>query len=357
MPEKNIQFYTGTKDAWEAMLTDIYAAQKSIDIEQYIFTHDIAGDRFIDALIQKVHQGVSVKLVLDMVGSYNMYISTLVSELRDMGIQIRFFNPISPWRITNFLTSSFFRNHRKIMVIDGAIAHLGGVGIDARMESWRDTHMRITSSLVSDIQENFNIVWKGIKKWNIIEFKRLPRFIDKYNFVTNAPTLRQRYIYRSVVDHIRDAKKNIYILTPYFVPDQRFFRVLRLAARRGVDVRLILPQVTDVALINFAQASYFTAALRAGVKIYLYQPSMMHAKVALIDDWATAGSFNFDNLSFFYNYEANISSIDPDFVKELTSHFFLDLEHSREIKLDEWIQRPLYAKFLEFFTWPLHRIL
>jgi cardiolipin synthase len=357
MPEKDIQFYTVTKDAWGAMLKDIYSAQKSIDIEQYIFTHDVAGDQFIDALIQKARQGVSVRLAIDMVGSYNFYNSTLVSELRDMGIQIRFFNPIKPWRIRNFFTSSFFRDHRKIMIVDGLVGYLGGVGIEEKMELWRDTHMRIAGPLVLDIQESFDTVWKGLKKWRIIEFKRIPHFTKKYNLLTNAPTFRQRYIYRSIIDHIRNAKNFVYLLTPYFVPDQSFFRVLRLAARRGVDVKLIVPKASDVAIINYAQASYFKPALKAGIKIYLYEPTMMHAKAVIVDDWATAGTFNLDNLSFFFNYEANVSSIDPDFVNELKKHFEADLKYSQEIKYETWVHRPIFVRFLEYLTWPIHGIL
>lgn len=353
----DIQFYTDTKEAWEAMLADLYSAQVSIDIEQYIFMHDAVGERFIDALIQKARQDVSIRLSLDAVGSFKFYTSTLVSELRDMGIQIRFFNPVSPWRTTTFI-SNFFRDHRKIMIIDGVIAHLGGVGIEEKMQSWRDTHMRIVGPLVIDIREIFETMWKGMKRWNIIEFKRMPHFIKKFNLLTNAPVFRQHYIYQSLLARIRNAKKYVYLTTPYFVPDLRFFRAVRLAAKRGVDVRIVVPHATDHTLIDRAQESYFATALTSGVKIYLYGPNMMHAKTAVIDDtWATTGTFNLDSLSFFYNYEANVSSTDSKFIETLKKHFYDDLRHSRELNYQEWNTRTLGKRILELMTWPIHGIL
>lgn len=357
MSEVRVEFVTQTAEAWRAMLGDIARATQSIDFEQYIFSPDNIGQQFIELLLQKKKAGVKVRLIADMAGSYALYNSFYPEFLRQAGIEVRFFNPIRPWRITNF-TSNLFRDHRKILVVDNNVAHLGGVCIDNDMELWRDTDMRITGPIVAVIAQNFEEIWQGIKKGFYIKYKQPAAPISGYNLLINAPSIRQRYIYHNLISAIHSAKKYIYLTTPYFIPDIPFFRALRLAVKRGVEVRIIVPKIADHLFINHARESYFTLALRAGMKIYVYTPSMMHTKTAVVDDrWATAGSFNLDNLSFYFNHEANIASTDSDFVNEMKNQFFRDLESCHEIRYDEWIKRPLRKKFLELLTWPFHGVL
>jgi cardiolipin synthase A/B len=354
MSEVKTQFYTKTSDAWQAMLADVESASRSIDIEQYIFSMDDTGQQFIDLLIKKVKAGLRIRLLCDTVGSWTFYRSQVPELLRNSGIEIRFFNPVSPWRITSFM-KNFFRDHRKIMVIDGEIAHLGGVGIQNHMADWRDTHIRINGPLVADILRSFNTMWKSLEKNIVARFKRSPQFIKNYNLLTNAPRPGQRQIYHVLINQIRNAKKYIYLTTPYFIPDIKLFRVLRLAAKRGVDVRIIVPEVADHLFVNHARESYFTLALKAGIRIFIYKGVMMHAKTAVVDDeWATVGSFNLDSLSFYFNTEANIATTDPEFIGKVRQHVFEDLQLCREVHHDEWIQRPIRKKFLELLTWPFH---
>ena len=356
MSQANVDFYTLTSEAWRAMLADIRVATSSIFIEQYIFAIDEIGKDFIEALRQKRKDGLEVKILCDMVGSYGFYNSYLPDFLRSEGIEVRFFNPIKPWRIANF-TSGFFRDHRKILVIDNEIAHLGGVGIGDSMADWRDTHMRITGAIVGDILESFLVVWKSVKGAMRIRYPKTKAVAAEYNFLTNAP-VRQRYIYKALLSAIRNARNYIYLSTPYFIPSVPLYRALRRAARRGVDVRIVVPEISDVIFSNASRESYFTLLLRAGIKIYTYVPEMMHAKTAVIDDkWATAGSFNLDSLSFFFNHEANIASSDPAFVSEIKQDFVEDLSVCRRVVYEEWIKRSLYRKFLELLTWPFHTIL
>jgi cardiolipin synthase len=311
MPEVTTQFYTKTSDAWDTMLSDIKSAKESIDIEQYIFVVDAVGKRFLNLLIDKARDGVKVRLLCDTVGSYTFYRSPIPEELKRVGIEVKFFNPISPWRIANF-TSNFFRDHRKIMIIDNAIGHIGSDCVDERMRNWRDTHMRVIGPIVTDLKETFEVVWSHVQNIFRIRFRRIIHFVKKFDLLTNSPSLRQRYVYQAMINNIRNAQKYIYLTTPYFVPDTRLFRVMRLAAKRGVDVRLLLPSMADHIFIDHARESYFTLALKSGIKIYLYYPEMMHAKAAVIDDvWATAGSYNLDNLSAIFNLESNIASDDP----------------------------------------------
>lgn len=352
-------FYTTSHEAWDAMLADLSQAKVSIDIEQYIFTPDSIGKKFINLLREKAAQGVRIRLFLDTVGSYTFYRSPIAEELRAIGIAIKFFNPVSPWRITNF-TSNFFRDHRKIIIVDNVIGHVGGVGIDIDMENWRDTHLRVTGPLVLDLHNSFESVWNNLHKRLFTRFGRPHFLIRHYTFLTNSPSLRrsQRYIYQTLIANIRNAEKCIYLTTPYFIPDRRLFRVLRLAAKRGVDVRLILPSVADHYFVDHARESYFALALKAGIKISVYKPVMMHAKTAVVDDvWAMAGSFNLDSLSFIFNHEASIASTDAHFISTLKEHFLRDLDYCEDIIYEKWIYRPLRKKFLELLTWPFHGLM
>jgi cardiolipin synthase len=277
--------------------------------------------------------------------------------LRGLGLEIRFFNPISPWRITNF-TANLFRDHRKILIVDDEVAQLGGVGIQDFMAGWRDTHMRITGPFVAHIKQSFEDLWEGANKKVYIRYTKLPSFVKKFDILTNSPSIRQRYMYHVLLAHINNAKKYVYLTTPYFIPDIPLYRALYLAAKRGVDVRVLVPEVADHLFVNHARESYFTLALKAGIKIYVYKPVMMHAKTAVIDDeWATAGSFNLDSLSFFFNHEINIASEETTFIHELKNHFFEDIKHSQEIFLSEWKHRSIRKKFLELLTWPFHGIM
>lgn len=354
MAETHAQFYTITKDAWTAMLDEIKAAKRTIDIEQYIFIVDSVGRQFVEVLREKARLGVRVRILCDMVGSYSFYRSLLPELLSNVGIEVRFFNPVSPWRIVNF-TSNFFRDHRKILVVDGEAAHVGGVGVQEHMADWRDTHMRLTGPIVPMIADTFETIWNGVDKGLFVRFRKQLGFVRNYDLLTNAPSFGQRNIYHALIYRIRNAKKYVYLTSPYFIPDIPFYRAMRLAAKRGVDVRLLVPVVADHLFVNHARESYFTLALKAGIRIYRYQPVMMHAKTAVVDDeWATAGSFNLDSLSFYFNHEANVGSTDKPFIDDVRRHFLEDIQKSEEVTHDEWIKRPWRKKFLELLTWPFH---
>jgi cardiolipin synthase len=351
-----IDFYTKSSDAWMIMLQDIKAAQRSIIIEQYIFAVDSIGEQFVEILKEKAKEGVKVRMLCDTVGSYSFYNSLVPELLRTLGIDVRFFNPVRPWRITNF-TSNLFRDHRKVLIIDDEVAHLGGVGIQEHMAEWRDTHMRIVGPLIEHIKQSVEDVWAGAYKKVYIRYSKFHTFIKHYELIGNSPSLRHRQIYQAVQAHVREAKNYIYLTTPYFIPDVPLYRALFLAAKRNVDVRILVPEVADHLFVNHARESYFTFLLRAGIRIFVYKPTMMHAKTIAIDEWATAGSFNLDSLSFFFNHEANIASDDPLFINEIKNHFYKDMESCREVTLEVWKKRSLRKKFLELVSWLFHGIM
>ena len=351
-------FFLKSSDAWESMLADIAGAKSSIDIEQYIIGIDEISGRFFELLKKKKKEGVAVRLLCDGAGSFDLLNSASANELITQWIELKFFNPIKPWRVGNF-SSWFLRDHRKLMVVDKKIGHVGGVGIEKRMENWRDTHVRIEGSVVTAIQDAFDKMWNAAPKKIHFRFKKCDLPGADFSFVTNAPRFRGRCIYHDIRRAIRGARRYIYFTTPYFVPSIRLFSSLIRAAKRGVDVRLLLPENSDVRVADIAAGSYFHLALKAGIRIYLYgKGRILHAKCGVIDDkWSTVGSANLDNLSLLLNYEGNIVSADRSFVVELKGQFMEDLASAREISHGEWARRPFFRKILEFISWPFHQAL
>lgn len=351
-----INLHTQTDKAWEAMLNACRNASKSILIEQYIFNYDYIGKEFIEVIVERANSGVKIKILLDMVGSLGFFLSGLDHHLKNKNVEILFFNPVSLWRVSN-MTSHFFRDHRKMLVIDDSVGFIGGVGIEDRMRSWRDNMVEIRGDLCKNMTHIFELMWKRVLTGRYKRFKRPPVYNKHYEISINSPRFGQRFIYYDHVSHIRSAQQKIYLATPYFAPDGRFFRVLRMAAHRGVDVRIILPEVSDVYMINFIQGWYITHALQAGIRVFFYKDSFYHTKMTLIDeDWISTGSFNLDSLSFTFNHEANISSTDDYFVGQIESLFQKDFKASREIRWKEWGKRSRFQKIMEKVTRPFHRL-
>jgi len=339
------------------MVLDIENAKHSIDLEQFLLGHDEIGHRFVEILKNKSLSGVKVRIILDSAGSFAFFNSEHVKELKTAGVEIRFYNPISPWRVRNIF-SWYWRDHRKILIIDNEIAYTGGVGLESAMAKWRDTEVRITGVVLQEVQYIFNRMWQIIDERKFKRF-RLDRYQDaSFRFITNSPHFSQRLFYRRLVRSIRLAKNYIYLTTPYFIPNQRLSFILARAARRGVDVRLITPKQSDHPLVDQARNSYFALAMKAGVRIYHYEGETLHAKTAVIDDnWATIGSSNLDNLSLLFNYEANLISTDKNFVADLKEHFVNDLLLSTELEPAEWKKRSWVIKFIELLTWPFHGLM
>lgn len=332
-------------------------AQESIDFEQYIFEGESEiGKEFISIFKQKLQEGVRIRLLVDMVGGFSFWSSPLPDELRELGAEIVFFNTIRPWRI-HTIFSWFFRDHRKILVIDKKIAFIGGVGVHSDMTGWRDTHLRLEGKIVEDIHTAFEEMLEVAKRKRVIGRSPDSRAaVPDFRFVTNAPHFRKRFLYREVVTAMRNASRYIYITTPYFIPDRRMWRILRLARQRGVTIKVLVPESSDHLSVDRVSHSFFDQCLRAGIEIYQYRDEMIHAKTIVIDDeWATVGSFNLDNLSFFYNFEANVISLNREFAEEVRRNFEADLQKAERITLENWRKRPLIHKLVEKLFIPARR--
>ncbi len=358
MNETTWKLYLSSDEAWEGMYSACAGAQKSIDFEQYLFSDDLVGRRFIMLLIQKAYAGVRVRVLCDAVGSRTLYVSPVTDEMQRAGIELLFFNPITPWWVHR-VASWFLRDHRKIMIIDGERGFTGGVGIESPMKGWRDTHLEMSGPTVALMEQAFERMWQETKRSErFIRFPRPAAESKDFNFLTNSPYLRQRFVYHLLLAAIKGAQNYIYLETPYFVPNRKLFRALKRARRRGVDVRLVLPLHSDHPLVDLASQSYFTALLKIGVRIYCYKNRMMHAKVVIVDDtWASVGSANLDNLSLLLNYEDAIVSSDPKFISDLKAQFKIDCEASELLSIVPWRERSLLVKILQLLTLPIHRFL
>ena len=352
------KFTTRAEDAWESMLADCSRAERSIDIEQFVFQDDDIGKRFIKVLLQKARAGLRVRLLLDAARSFPFSNSLRPAELKRAGAEIRFFNSINPWRV-KYVKWWPFRDHRKLLVIDSTVGHTGGVGINARFQGWRDTNVRIEGPVVNEMADAFKRMWESAALHRFKRFARPMVDADGFQFMTNAPHVHQRFVYYALVNAIRKAKKTVYLTTPYFIPDLKFFRSIRRASGRGVDVRILLPNQSDHPfIIDVASSSYFSFAMKKGVRFFKYRDGIIHAKTAIIDEaWSTVGSMNLDSQGLFWCYEGNIVSTNTEFARDLTQHFFVDLESSNEIQHDEWEKRSLGQKLLELSTWPIHKFL
>ncbi len=330
----------------------------SIDIEQFILENEGIGEEFIKLFIQKRKEGVKVRVLCDMVGSYPFFNSKVPSLLREHGIEVRFFNIVRPWKIQTIF-SWFFRDHRKILIVDSQTGFIGGVGMREDMRGWRDTHIKVSGSIVEEMHHAFEEMWRLAKARTFNERRKRARsFSKQFQFITNSPYFKKRFLYYKLIEVLRSAHKSIYITTPYFVPDRRLIRVLSMAALRGVDVVILIPEKSNHPMVDRASRIFFDRLLRSGVHIYLYRDSMIHAKTVVIDgEWATIGSFNMDSLSFIWNFEANIVGTSKVFVKEIEGLFKEDLMRSNELTLLEWRDRPLHHRVLEKSMVPFRKFL
>ncbi len=342
-------------ELYESMLADIAAANTSIRMESYIFGNDEIGWRFAKALAERAAAGVNVRLHLDAAGFLSWGSGKLKSWLRKEGIRTRVFHRWrwrDPWRYNQ-------RNHRKLLIIDDAKLYLGGFNVHREssrdvygVERWRDTHLFMGDKIAHLAGKLFDDFWKGKRR-------QLPKNEDAVNIlVPNFDRGCKQVLKCLYNDNFQRARRSINLTTPYFVPDYPTQKRLQTAARRGVDVRLLVPRKNDQRLVQWASRAAYANLLNAGVRVYEYLPRMLHAKTAVIDEnWATVGTSNLDYRSFFVNHEINLVSQDPLFCNQLDEQFKNDLEQSEEIRPGKWAKRPWSAHIAEFIGWLARRLL
>ncbi len=354
---------------YEAMFAAIASAKDHINVETYILEDDEVGQRFVRVLIEKQLQGVQVNLIRDSVGTLSTP-AAFFKKLADTGIRVLEFNPVNPllarkaWAINQ-------RDHRKLMIVDGKIAFLGGINISSVYsggsfgsgkraspggnKAWRDTDLQLQGPVVAELQKLFMATWVSQKGDPLPEKDYYPVLDTPGKQVVRAigssPEEPFSLIYATLMSAIASAETSVHLTNAYFAPDPQLLAALEAAAARGVDVKLILPSQTDSWMVFHAGRGYYEQLLRAGVKIYERRGVILHSKTALIDGvWATVGSTNLDWRSFLHNSELNAVVLGTEFGKQVQAMFDKDLSLSDAVTLTEWEKRPLDLRLKELLA-------
>lgn len=361
LPFKNneVEIYTSGYDFFPSLLMEIGKAEHHIHIDTFIISDDPLGRIIADALIDKVKQGVEVRLIYDDVGSWRTP-NSFFTRMRNEGIEVYAFMPV---RFPAFTSRVNYRNHRKICVIDGEVGFIGGMNIARRYvqgtskQSWRDTHVKLTGAAVYGLQRAFLVDWYFVSKVLITERSYYPEIIIGQNnslvqVVTSSPTSLWPEIEQGYVRILTNAKHYVYMETPYFLPTDPILFAMRVAALSGVDVRLMIPYETDTKVVEWASRSYVIEASKAGVKILLYRKGFNHSKLLVSDDaMATIGSTNVDFRSFENDFEANAFFYDKKIALQVKEVFLADQKDS--IDLDDvrrFIKKPFLQRLWESFV-------
>ncbi len=348
-----IDIFTSGNDKFETLIADIDSAQSYILLQYYIIDDDTTGKRLASHLIAKARSGVTVRVIYDYIGSVHTS-RRFWREMREAGVEVYpFFRVTMPM----FVSRLNWRNHRKVVVIDGTIGYIGGMNIADRYlkPTWRDTHLRFVGPAVTSLQYGFTIDWCFMGKPMIEESpqpdawpKTNTQPTDAIQIVTGGPTGHWSHMSMAFTRAIGMATERVYIQTPYFLPNDSLLRVLQACALSRVDVRLMVPRRSDSRILTLASHSYIHECLQAGIKVYMYEGGMMHSKTLIIDrEVATVGSTNFDFRSFEHNFEANAFVFSHDFNSRLAKTFTDDMAKSTRITAADWKRRPITQKIGE----------
>ncbi len=354
---------------YAAMLAAIAGARDHIHMETYILEDDAVGRQFAQALIDKQAQGVQVNLVHDSLGTLGTP-AAFFQRLTDAGVQVLAFNPVNPLALRQDWALNQ-RDHRKLLIVDGRTAFLGGINISSVYSggsfgrvaqprpttgpAWRDTDLMLQGPVVADLQKLFLATWAQQQGPALVQKAWFPAPASPGTHVVRAigssPLDPFSQIYATLLSAIGSAETSVHLTNAYFAPDPQLLAALSAAAARGVDVKLILPGKTDSWLVFHVGRGYYTQLLLAGVKIYERHGVILHAKTALIDGvWATVGSTNLDWRSFLHNFELNAVVLGAEFGSQLKAMFDRDLAASQPVLLGPWQQRPLDMRAKEWLA-------
>lgn len=354
----DIRIYTSGTDTFETLFGEIEKAVKEIHIEFYIIENDKIGRQFRELLIRKASQGVRIRLIFDYVGSFH-FKRPQQNALRDAGVELYSFMP-AHFKITIRKNRINYRNHRKIVIIDGQVGFTGGVNIADRyltgnkLGLWRDTFLRVEGPAIHGLQNAFLTDWFFVSRQLLSGKHFFPYIAPKNGFdnvmqiVTSGPDSDWENIQQGIFVAITTATRYVYVQTPYFMPTEIIMSALQAAALGGVDVRVMMPERTDTFMTQSGSYSYITQSLEAGVKVYFYQNAFLHSKAIVIDDLiSTVGSSNMDFRSYEQNFELNAFIYEEKTAIGLKNAFLADLQQCREITLSKWSARPIFSRVKE----------
>jgi cardiolipin synthase A/B len=344
---------------FSAMLDDIHNARDYILLEMYLVEPGHISQRFFKALSDAARRNVAVYLLLDDFGSRTLT-DMDNNQLINNKVKLCFYNPLQLHHHKLLL----FRDHRKLLVIDGHTAFVGGAGFVDDFDSikhpqtnWRENMVRIQGPNVLQWQSLFTDNWARWSEEKIELKTDISAVGQQKGRVAMTAGPRFLEIKRSFLNQVRRAEKRVWMSTAYFVPSQKLRRALRRTALRGIDVRLLIPgTITDHPMVRYLTQRYYSRMLKDGIRIFEYQPRFMHAKIVLCDSWTTLGSCNIDRWNLRWNLDANQEIEDADFAKSIIDMFETDFSNSREITLDQWHKRSLFRKINIWFWGALIRM-
>jgi cardiolipin synthase len=363
-PGHALEILVDGAEAYPAMLAAIRAARREIHLEVYIFETDEVGREFLGALMERAHAGVEVRLLVDGVGSYGLE-DAVGAELAAAGVQLAVFGRLGKrWSLRRWLR----RDHRKLLLVDGARGFVGGLNVGLEYAprerggaGWRDTHVELRGPALADLEAMFRVSWRRAGG-----APYAPRPVDDREVPGGEWALalgrdhrgRRNEIRRHLLHAMRKASSRIWVASAYFVPEPAIRRALRGAARRGVDVRVIVPAESDLRAVQWGGEYSYAGLLRAGVRIFQWCASHMHAKTTVIDDaWSMVGSYNLDYVSLFYNQEVVVVVLGGHTAGRLIEVFQADLGPCREVELAAWVRRPWWRRGLAWLFYRFRRFL
>lgn len=353
-PGNKIDILTDGREKFDTLKRDIANARSYVHVQYYIFEDDNLGHEIKDLLVAKAREGVKVRVIYDHVGSFPMK-KAFIREMKQNGVEVQPFLRVT---FPQLATRINWRNHRKITVIDGEIGYIGGMNIADRyidggkFACWRDTHLRIVGPAVSAMQYYFAIDWNFTTEQLLEEHTRQYDVGDNddagIQLVTSGPNRPWSNISLLFLKAISNARHRIYIQTPYFLPTESLLKALQSAALAKVDVRVMIPRRCDSVMLRRASYSYVGECLRAGIKMYLYDKGMLHAKTVIVDDeFSSTGSTNFDFRSFEHNFECNAFVYSREVNSRMAEIFMRDLDDCTRINPTAWRHRPAIERYKE----------
>ncbi len=357
--KNKVDFLKNGEVKFKHLFKDLREAETYIHLEYYVLEDGEIGTELLEIICEKAKEGLEVKLTYDDVGS--RISSKLKKKLTDSGVEHA---PFMPVLFSSLTGKSNYRNHRKIAIIDGKIGYIGGVnisdeyvnGVGKDQRYWRDTHLRISGEAVKVLQFHFLTTWDFVIDGDIeIKSTYFPEVGCEENLAVqiaaSGPDTDWSNIMEAILTAINNAESYIYLTTPYFIPNDQIITALQIAAKIGIDTRLIVPKNSDSWIAERATNSYMQPLLEAGIKVYLYKKGFIHAKTMVVDDiFSTVGTCNLDNRSFDINFEINALIYNADKARELKSHFEEDLEDCVELDLKQWSERSKWCKLKESFS-------
>jgi len=349
------QFFDDPLKFYTSMLSDIENAKRYIYLETYRFNNDSIGIKFRDALTRKSKEGLEIKLLMDSWGT--SLPSSFFNDFQKNGGELRYFLKIKFF--WDFFTRNHRRNHRKMLIIDDEISYIGSANLTDYSLNWRESMLRIKSGVATVLKKAFYQHYEIYNKYIFEKLIRIPKLTyEGCEILRDVPSLTKQRIRKRYIQLIKTANKEVIIETPYFLPSFFVRKALTDAAKRGVDVVVIIPRHSDVGLIDVLRTRFLGLLSKNGVRLLFYTPHNLHAKLLMVDrEVFSIGSPNFDYRSFRFQHEIVLICNDESALDQIGQHISITIKNSEEFRYDLWQQRSAFQKLFEWILLPFRHLL